>query len=336
MPQPTIHSGMPPSLPGRRNLLCVLDWGLGHASRSLALLGALEKAGELTFLASCGRARKFLEQERPDLTVHDLPAYDVRYPTGNMPLNVGLQLPKWLRTIAREKRQTARLVEELRIDRIISDSRFGCYHPRVESVMLTHQLHPIFNFGPMSWSYVKYLRRFREVWVPDAANRKMSGRLSDPKGYKNVRFIGPLSRLAPGTPAPENWHTLSLLSGPEPMRSRLEKILLEQLRQLTGPHLLIRGVPDEEGMVEEHNIVIKPFADRQFLARHLPAAQFIICRSGYSTLMDLAALNLSAKVILIPTPGQTEQELLAQTQVQSGDALAAFAQGEIDLAALIK
>jgi UDP-N-acetylglucosamine:LPS N-acetylglucosamine transferase len=120
------------------------------------------------------------------------------------------------------------------------------------------------------------------------------------------------------------------------MRSRLEKILLEQLRQLTGPHLLIRGVPDEEGMVEEHNIVIKPFADRQFLARHLPAAQFIICRSGYSTLMDLAALNLSAKVILIPTPGQTEQELLAQTQVQSGDALAAFAQGEIDLAALIK
>jgi len=326
---------MPPPLPGRRNLLCVLDWGLGHASRSLALLRALDEAGELTFLASCGRARKFLEQERPDLTVHELPAYDVRYPTGNMPLNVALQLPKWLRTIAREKRRTAELVSELRIHRIISDSRFGCYHSTIPSVMLTHQLQPIFNFRPMSWSYVRYLRRFREVWVPDTAERKLSGQLADPMGYQQLRFIGPLSRLQAVAVAPENWRTLTLLSGPEPMRTRLEKILLQQLRTLPGPHLLIRGVPDSGADTREADIVIKSFADGAFLARHLPAARYIICRSGYSTLMDLAALPLQAKVILIPTPGQTEQEFLAQTQVQSGDALITFAQGDVDLGSVL-
>jgi len=38
-------------------------------------------------------------------------------------------------------------------------------------------------------------------------------------------------------------------------------------------------------------------------------AEFIISRSGYSTIMDIAALQ--KKSILVPTPGQTEQEYLA-------------------------
>ena len=36
----------------------------------------------------------------------------------------------------------------------------------------------------------------------------------------------------------------------------------------------------------------------------------IFCRSGYSTIMDLS--KLGKKAILIPTPGQTEQEYLAK------------------------
>jgi len=40
----------------------------------------------------------------------------------------------------------------------------------------------------------------------------------------------------------------------------------------------------------------------------------IISRSGYSTIMDLVRLNKSA--ILIPTPGQTEQEYLAKLMME--------------------
>jgi hypothetical protein len=41
----------------------------------------------------------------------------------------------------------------------------------------------------------------------------------------------------------------------------------------------------------------------------LEAADYVICRSGYSSLMDMLAMG--KKAILIPTPGQTEQEYLA-------------------------
>ncbi len=48
----------------------------------------------------------------------------------------------------------------------------------------------------------------------------------------------------------------------------------------------------------------------------LSQAGNIICRPGYSMLMDLAALN--KKALLIPTPGQTEQEYLACYMVKCG------------------
>src|SRR5690606_31575289 len=46
------------------------------------------------------------------------------------------------------------------------------------------------------------------------------------------------------------------------------------------------------------------------LSGAISGADIVICRSGYSTLMDLVKLDKQA--ILIPTPGQTEQEYLAK------------------------
>ena len=39
-------------------------------------------------------------------------------------------------------------------------------------------------------------------------------------------------------------------------------------------------------------------------------SEVVIARSGYSSIMDLVKLRAS-KVLLVPTPGQTEQEYLA-------------------------
>ncbi|HQV00925.1 MAG TPA: glycosyltransferase, partial [Bacteroidia bacterium] len=55
-------------------------------------------------------------------------------------------------------------------------------------------------------------------------------------------------------------------------------------------------------------------ATLKYWLQHIPV---IICRSGYSTLMDLSALNL--KAIVIPTPGQYEQMYLAQYHHQAGN-----------------
>ncbi|OAV43146.1 glycosyltransferase [Lewinella sp. 4G2] len=300
-----------------RTLVCVLDWGLGHASRSLALLDHSLLAGDEVFLASSGPAAQFLRRERPDLPLFELPAYAVRYPTGNMPLNVALQFPRWWWTARREGQATRRLVREHRINRIVSDNRFGCHVAGVPSVFLTHQLHPITHSRPVSWLYRHYLKKFGEFWVPDTRDQQLSGELSAPTGYENVRYIGPLSRLESVAAEGDRLRTLSILSGPEPMRSRLEQALLTQLSRLPGRHHLVRGVPGTTDPPKREGIDITSFADRTTLSKLIARADTIICRSGYSTLMDLAAVQYGGKLVLIPTPGQTEQEYLALAQVES-------------------
>lgn len=313
---PYLRSVLPPPLPGRLNLLCVLDWGLGHAARSLALAEHLLLAGERVIFAASGPAAAFLCRESPGTPVHDLPAYRVTYPSRSMPLNVARQLPHWLGVIVREHRRVRTLVEELGVDRIVSDNRFGCYAPDVDSIFLTHQLHPITRNRPVSAVYRRYLQRFDAYWVPDhpAADRRISGQLSDPAGYANVRYVGPLSRLRPVSvaSAPESVDVLALLSGPEPMRTQLENILLPQLADRPGRHVLVRGLPAATtAPAVPGNVTVHNFADARLLARLLTAAGTIVCRSGYSTLMDVYAVTDPKKLLLVPTPGQTEQEYLA-------------------------
>lgn len=45
-------------------------------------------------------------------------------------------------------------------------------------------------------------------------------------------------------------------------------------------------------------------------------AELIVSRSGYTTLMDLVALGRSA--VIIPTPGQAEQEYLGELHARTG------------------
>ena len=61
-------------------------------------------------------------------------------------------------------------------------------------------------------------------------------------------------------------------------------------------------------------------ADDELLFRQglkaILGSDVIVTRSGYSTIMDLAVLGKRA--ILIPTPGQTEQEYLARRFEEQG------------------
>lgn len=310
----------PPSPPvsGRRNLICALDWGLGHASRCLALADGLEAAGESVIFASSGPAAAFLRRERPTAIVHTLPSYRVTYPSRWMPLNVVRQLPRWLRVIYQENRELARLVRQERIDRIISDNRFGCYHHVVPSVFLTHQLHPITHEYVVARLYRAYLQRYDEFWVPDWPDRRLSGQLSRPAGYAPVHYLGPLSRLPPQSETESaSFDVLALLSGPEPQRSWLEQVVLDQLDSRPGHHVLVRGLPaGGPPLRPPAGVTVHDFADAGRLARLLPAAGRVVCRSGYSTLMDVHAVTDPQKMILIPTPGQTEQIYLARRQTE--------------------
>ncbi|MGB3545478.1 MAG: glycosyltransferase [Saprospiraceae bacterium] len=308
-------------------ILAVLDWGLGHATRSLVVAATLRRLGARVVWAAAGPAADFLRQAAPDDEHHPLPAYAVRYAGRNMYVNLAGQLPRLARAVYREGQVLTGLAERVNAAAVISDSRFGARVAGLPSVFITHQLEPILHPlvgrpGP-SAAYRFLLNRFDQIWVPDHPGPdNLSGQLSNPARYPagKVSFIGPLSRFAGfGLPADNRtpYTIVVLLSGPEPQRTYLERELIAGLTNFPGRHLLIRGKPEAGGSRRRAgNLEIIDLLVGEELARVLAAAGRVICRSGYSSLMDLAAVGGAA--VLIPTPGQTEQIYLAERAAAHG------------------
>lgn len=141
------------------------------------------------------------------------------------------QLPKIISTIKKERNKITKILEAYKFDGIISDNRLGIYSKNVPCVFITHQLNVL--TGNTSWIttklHKKYIKKFNECWVPDVEkNPNLSGKLGHPTELiKNVKYIGPLSRLCK-KPMPIKYDLMVLLSGPEPQRTILEsKIITE-------------------------------------------------------------------------------------------------------------
>ena len=125
-----------------------------------------------------------------------------------------------------------------------------------------------------------------------------------------IKFTGPLSRMKK-IGSIRNEKILVILSGPEPQRSILENMIMEDATENKISLILVRGLP---GQVK-NKLSFPPFLEvydhlnAVELENKIAEAAFVISRCGYSTVMDLAIMQ--KKSILIPTPGQTEQEYLA-------------------------
>lgn len=255
-----------------------------------------------------------LRDEFPQLEWVILSGPQVRYSSGPSQLwKLALQFPQMIRSISVETQLTDRICRDRKIDLIISDQRFGVRHPSIPSILITHQLHPrpVLFGDPLVRVNHHYIRKFDRCWVMDVPEAPgLAGDLSH--GVKRSidhRFIGIHSRFERKVKGGRKRDIVAILSGPEPQRSQLEKILLEQLRKIPGEHLLVQGSP---GRTQEHraeNVVIVPHLQSDELARTMRSAQLVISRVGYSTLMDL--VHLQVRALLIPTPGQPEQEYLA-------------------------
>ncbi len=298
----------------KKVLICVLNWGLGHATRCIPIIRELQSQNAELALASDGRALDLLKEEFPNLETFDLPAYNVTYRTGNMFLNIAPQLPKILRAVILEKKTIKELVKKHQFDCIISDNRFGCFVENVPSIFMTHQLRikmPFFlleNF--IAFFNQSFIRKFDQCWVPDRiGNPNLSGSLSH--GVKNLKskFVGVLSRMKPMKTSPL-YDVLIVLSGPEPQRTYLEDILTEQALASDKKILIVQGKTERKSHVFLNETTeVLSYLTSEKLNEVMCASKVVISRSGYSTVMDLAILG--KKAILIPTPGQTEQEYLA-------------------------
>jgi predicted glycosyltransferase len=298
-------------------LIAPLDWGLGHATRCIPLIQALKNEGWDITLASDGNCAKLLQASFPDLPILSLPGYDIRYSKSMLPFQILKQLPRIYVKMKEEHNWLKKEIKKYHWDLIISDNRPGLYHPDIYSIYITHQLQIQSGLGKWT-NYVatllheKVMQAFNEVWIPDMPGElRLAGKLSDKSRLKTqATYIGCISRMQNDQERKPIYDIMLLLSGPEPQRTILENIFLNQSHNQSGKVLIIRGTrqPLDRSDIPQ-NVEIIDLADTQTLHQKMQESDCVICRSGYTTIMDL--MKLKKKALLIPTPGQGEQEYLA-------------------------
>jgi uncharacterized protein (TIGR00661 family) len=305
------------SFQNKRVLVCPLDWGLGHTARCIPILKLLQKQNNTVVVACDQKQKAFLSREVDGLEFVDLFGYNVRY-SRSLPLwfVMMLQFSRLRSVVRRENKWLEGFLKENKIDIVISDNRFGLYNKNVETVFITHQL---FIKAPFLSGWInsinhKFIKKSDHCWVPDFEDKNISlaCELSHGEGiFTNTSFIGPLSRFTKEETTIEKiYDVLILLSGIEPQRSLLEEKLVGVFTNTKLKVVLVRGAETPRINSYPENFIVKNIATTKELHGSLCSSKNIICRSGYSTLMDLHALGLEA--LLIPTPGQTEQEYLAE------------------------
>lgn len=314
-----------------RVLVAPLDWGLGHAARCIPVIHAFIRSGCEVILGTSGKSGAFLKKRFPELVSVDFPFMEIRYSTRHVFLRLLMQLPGILFITIREHLFLKRHAAAWHIDLVVSDNRYGLYHKDIHSVILSHQLFIRLPglFRPLQkilWKITGImLSRFDECWIPDLPEPSvsLSNELSHGKiKLTDYRYIGLLSRFADDgnpelTQRDKIFDLLVILSGPEPQRTIFENIIINQAKELNIKTMIFRGLPsaDKTVRVKSGIAVTDHPGDEDFMTVVKQAGK-IICRSGYSTIMDLIALKRQA--LLVPTPGQTEQVYLARHLAAKG------------------
>ncbi len=307
---------------GLRVLVCPLNWGLGHATRCVPLIRQYLNNGNEVVIAADGASLEFLRTEFPELTTFIIPSYKIHYSKSKMQVWAMLRsLPAIIYGIFSEHFWLKKLLSSQHFDLVISDNRFGLSSKKTDCIYITHQLmvkmpkslkwleKPVWRFHRF------FINKYNECLIPDFEGIiNLSGDLSHQYPLsQNARFIGPLSRFSDikAEKSDNSFEIVAIISGPEPQRTIFEKQIISKYEKSEQKTLIVCGLPQNKtAATTKGNLTIVPHLPDNELAAYLIAAEKIISRSGYSTIMDLHALNCLHKAEFIPTPGQTEQEYL--------------------------
>ncbi len=301
-------------------IVAPLNWGLGHATRSKTVIDNLLTAGCKVIIASDGNSLKILKRQFPFLHTEELPSYSPVYPSdGNMAWAMLKQAPKMLINIGNEQSVIKKIATKYNAEIIISDNRYGCFTNFTKNIFLSHQLmiqspeSMLFLQPSINRLHAKFINRFHECWIPDVVQGfKLAGTLSENKYIKIPKFYcGLLSTYLSSNMSNDNkFDIVAILSGPEPQRTIFEGRIIEQLEKIRYRSLLIRGKISDPNEIPDRGVMqFKNYVSAEGISNYISPNTFVISRSGYSTIMDIAQLGVSA--LLVPTPGQTEQEYLA-------------------------
>ncbi len=303
-------------------LVSPLNWGLGHATRLIPIIEGLIQKGYSIIIGAYGESAALLKSEFPQCTHINLGGFTPRYSKKHsQSLALALQGIPFLFHKAKEHRKTTKIVSKHSVDLIISDNRYGVRNKNIPSIIITHQVSPVLNKKSdwlrkvVSYFISSWIKKFNQCWIPDITEiPNLSGTLSDNIFHlENIKTIGLLSRFNACTVKDKyTIENLAIISGPEPWRSLFEKDILRLFKQIPGKSVVIRGQPENETqeVSSDKDLTIYNHCNSATLNKLICSSRNIICRSGYSSLMDLFATG--RRGLLVPTPGQPEQEYLAK------------------------
>lgn len=306
-------------MPTKKKILVTpLNWGLGHASRCVPIIRELKAEQAEVIIASEGRASAFLKNIFPELTHIELKSVTISYFKNlHFVLSILIQFPKLIFAIWQDHKQLKQLIKIHSIDVVISDNRFGMWNKKIKSIFITHQLN---IQAPFLQKFVNilnryFINRYDECWIPDInSESNFSGKLSQAEKLKcNTFYIGLLSQFQQSNKIKiaTIYDVCVIISGPEPQRTELEKIILNELIHSALKSIVICGKPELLSEVSvKNNCTYWNNLSGKELQKIIEESNLIICRSGYSSIMDLAILG--KKAVFVPTPGQTEQIYLAE------------------------
>ncbi len=324
-------------------LVCPLNWGIGHATRCVPVIRKFFENGFNVVIAADGRPLEFLRKEFPSLRFIRFPGTKIIYPKNSrFALKMCLLTPKFLYGIYHEHRLLKKLLRKEHVDIILSDNRYGLWNQDKYSILITHQLNirlpGKINFlsGIIRKINQSLIRKFNECWIPDfELHQGLAGKLSHPAILpSNCIYLGALSRFSSGMAynqqtLPIQYDIVVVLSGPEPQRSIFEEKILYQLKSTSLKGIVIRGIIDSDQSYDlTENIRVFSHLETQRLKTEMLGSEVIICRPGYSSIMDV--VTIGKRAIFIPTPGQTEQEYLAHYMMDK-KIFFAMPQSEFDL-----
>jgi uncharacterized protein (TIGR00661 family) len=307
-------------------LIAPLNWGLGHATRCIPIIKALQENEYIPIIASDGNALELLRKEFPYLQTLELPSYQIEYSKKgkNFKWKLLQNCPKMIEAVLEEKKMVKKWIKKYKIDGIISDNRLGVFSQKVPSVFLTHQLNVM--TGSTTWITSKLhqyiIKKYEECWVPDFPGvsggiPNLTGKLGHiKKADFKIKYIGPLSRIQKKETS-KQYDLMIILSGPEPQRGILEEKLKKEIHDYNGSVVFIKGIIEKDQKKEQiQNVTYYNFMNSRQLEQTFNESENVLCRSGYTTIMDLAKLD--KKAFFIPTPGQYEQEYLAEKLEKEG------------------
>ncbi len=303
-------------------LISPLNWGLGHASRCIPVIREMLRSGNEVTIAACGNALIFLEKEFPDCSFIRFQDYPPPYNPGRLFFpRFTLHMNTLVQSLATERKCLERILSQNQYDLIISDSRPGVYSNTIPSLQITHQVQQ--SFPLIVWPIeligvylnIRVFRKFSGIIIPDnpPGDNALAGKLSrTPFRRSRTRYYyaGILASVQK-QPLARDIDFLMMISGMEPQRTALERILIPQISELPGKKIAILGKPASGDIsFPDDSTQVYSSVSNEEKSLLMSRSKFIISRSGYTTMMDVAELDLR-QGLFIPTPGQWEQEYLA-------------------------